>query len=77
MTGLPDRTTITRVIVNARIRTDDPQRPWVDAAALAGDRVVRAASSAEIRKLAPGVPVEDRRGAVLRIADGRLIESPE
>ncbi len=77
MTGIPDRTTITRVIVNARIRTDDPHRPWVDAVALAGERVVRAASSAEIRKLAPGVPVEDGHGAVLRIAAGRLIESAE
>jgi predicted amidohydrolase YtcJ len=60
------RDTITRVVVNARIRTGDPRRPWADAAALAGDRVVAMGSSAAIRKLAPaGVRVVDAGGVEL------------
>ena len=66
---MPDHSTrdaITRLIVNARIRTGDPRRPWADAVALAGDRVVAVGSSAELRKLAPpDVPVEDARGGEL------------
>lgn len=67
---MPDqrsRREITHVIVNARIRTGDARRPWADAAALAGDRVVAVGSSAEIRKHAPpGARVVDAGGAELR-----------
>jgi predicted amidohydrolase YtcJ len=73
MPDTPDRTAITRLIVNARVETGDPRRPWADAVALAGDRVVAAGSSAELRKLAPAeVPVVDARGTVLRITNGRV-----
>jgi hypothetical protein len=42
----------TLAIVNARIWTADPRRPWADGLAVAGDRIVGIGSSAEIRKLA-------------------------
>ncbi|HVA57862.1 MAG: hypothetical protein WBQ26_15945 [Gemmatimonadaceae bacterium] len=64
------RAVITHVIVNARIATGQPRRPWVDAAALAGDRVARVGSSAEIRKFAPeGARVVDAQGAELTLDD--------
>lgn len=64
----PSRDTITRLIVNARIPTGDPRRPWADAVALAGDRVVAVGSSAELRKRAPaGARVEDAGGASLTL----------
>ncbi len=54
-------------MVNARIATGDARRPWADAAALAGHRVVAMGSSAEMRKLAPPeARVTDARGAELR-----------
>lgn len=64
------RPAITLLVVNARIRTGDPRRPWADAAALAGTRVVRMGGSAEIRKLAPtGVRVVDAHAAELTPED--------
>jgi predicted amidohydrolase YtcJ len=71
-TNSPFRGSITRVIVNARIATGELRRPWVDAAALAGERIVRLGSSAEIRKLAPdGATVVDALGAQLSLDDLR------
>jgi predicted amidohydrolase YtcJ len=46
-TGAP-----TLAVVNARIWTADPRRPWADGLAVAGDRFVTVGSSAEIRKVA-------------------------
>jgi predicted amidohydrolase YtcJ len=80
MAEIPTRDRITRVIVNARISTGDPRRPWADAAALAGDRVVAVGASAEIRKLAPrDAVVEDARGLELDarvLGSVRLTEAP-
>ena len=42
----------TLAIVNARIWTGDPRRPWADAIAASADRLVAVGSSAEVRKLA-------------------------
>ena len=42
----------TLVVVNARIWTGDPRRPWADGLAVAVDRVVGVGSSAEMRKRA-------------------------
>ena len=73
MSKPPSGSSITRVVVNARIRTGDLRRPWADACALAGDRVVAVGSSAEIRKLAPAnATVDDVRGAEFNIREGRL-----
>ncbi len=66
----PTRAAITCVIVNARIATGDPRRPWADGAALAGARVVHVGSSAEARKLAPATArVVDAEGAELTPRD--------
>jgi predicted amidohydrolase YtcJ len=41
----------TLAIVNARIWTADTRRPWADALAVSGDRIVATGSSAEVRKM--------------------------
>ena len=56
----------TLAIVNARVRTGDPRRPWADAVLVRGDRVVGVGSSAEIRKRAgAGTRVVDAKGAIV------------
>jgi predicted amidohydrolase YtcJ len=53
-------------IVNARVWTGDPKRPWADAVAVTGDRITAVGSSAEVRKLASTVTrVIDANGAML------------
>ncbi len=57
---------ITVAIVNARVWTGDPRRPWADAVAVRGGRLSLVGSSAEVRKLAtPATRVIDARGALL------------
>ena len=57
---------ITRLIVNARVATGDPRRPWADAIALADDVIVHVGASAALRKLVPpGVEIIDAKGATL------------
>lgn len=58
-----------RLIVNARIATGNPQRPWADAMLLEGDTVLEVGASAALRKRAGDAEVIDARGAELR-ADG-------
>ncbi len=57
---------VTLAVVNARVWTGDPRRPWADAIAVRGDRIAAVGSSAEVRKLA---------GADTRIVDaaGRML----
>ena len=66
---------ITSLIVNARVRTDDPHRPWADAVALDDEsRVVCVGSSAALRKRAPaGARIVDAAGAHVTLLDGRAI----
>lgn len=73
------------VIVNARIRTGDPQRPWADAVAIEGERLKAVGSSAGIRKLTGTARVIDARRAMLvpavvnthhQAADGDLLLGP-
>jgi len=45
---------VSLAIVNARVWTGDSRRPWADAIAISGDRIVAVGSSAEVRKLAIG-----------------------
>ena len=53
-------------IVNARIWTGDARRPWADAVAVRGDRIVAVGSSAEIRKMSAGATrVIDAKGQML------------
>ena len=53
-------------IVNARIWTGDPRRPWADAVAVRGERIAAVGSSAEIRKMASAATqVIDASGQML------------
>jgi predicted amidohydrolase YtcJ len=42
---------VTLAVVNARIWTGNPQRPWAEAIAVRGDRIAAVGSSAEIQKM--------------------------
>jgi predicted amidohydrolase YtcJ len=56
---------VSLVIVNARVWTGDPRRPWADAIAVEGDRIRAVGSSAEVMKLAAGARVIDAKGAMV------------
>lgn len=58
---------ITLVLVNGRVRTNDPRRPVADALAITGSVLALVGSSAEVRKLATGGArvVDLRRASVL------------
>ncbi len=56
---------ISIVIVNARVWTGDPRRPWADAIAIEGERIAAVGSSAEVMKLAAGARVIDAKGAMV------------
>ncbi|MGQ0647359.1 MAG: amidohydrolase [Gemmatimonadaceae bacterium] len=56
---------VTLAVVNARVWTGNPQRPWVDAIAVRDDRIAALGSSAEIRKLAGRATVIDARGQMV------------
>lgn len=52
------------ILVNGRIYTLDPQRPWAEAIATAGERILAVGSTADIRKLAgPRTRTIDMRGS--------------
>lgn len=54
------------VIVNARVFTNDAARPWAEAVAVKGDRIVAVGESAAIRaSVAPSTRVVDAGGRVL------------
>jgi predicted amidohydrolase YtcJ len=56
----------TLAVVNARVWTADARRPWADAVAAAGDRIVAVGSGAEVRKLVtPSTRLIDARGMML------------
>src|SRR4051812_36361017 len=53
-------------VVNARVWTADPQRPWADALAVVQDRISAVGSSAEIKKLVTSsTRVMDARGRMV------------
>lgn len=47
---------VTLAVVNARVWTGDPRRPWADALVARGDRLAFVGSAAEARKLTRDVP---------------------
>ena len=50
-------------IVNARVWTGEPTRPWADAVLVRGDRILAVGSSAELRKRGgPSAKLIDARG---------------
>ena len=64
--AVPPADPVTLAIVNARVWTGDPRRPWADAVAVRGERIAAVGSSAEVRKLATvGTRVVDARGQML------------
>lgn len=59
--GAPDL-----MLVNARIFTADPARPWSEAVAIRGDRIAAVGSTAEVRRMAgPGTRVIDAGGRTI------------
>ena len=52
----------TLAIVNARIWTGDRSRPWAEALAVAGDRILAMGTTEEIRRLAQSADVVDAGG---------------
>lgn len=52
-------------IVNARVWTGDPRRPWADAVLVRGERIELVGSSAEVRKRAGSARIVDARGMML------------
>lgn len=58
--------TVPVLIVNARIATGDPRRPWADAVVFDGPTVLAMGSSAELRKrFGTAARVVDAKGAVI------------
>jgi predicted amidohydrolase YtcJ len=55
----------TLAIVNARIWTGDQARPWAEALAVAGDRILAVGTTEEIRRLAQGADVVDAGGRLV------------
>ena len=71
---------ITLAVVNARIWTGNPRRPWADALAVRGDRLAAVGSSAEVRKLAgAGARVVDAMGQMVvpGFADSHVDDLPD
>ena len=57
---------VTLAVVNAKIWTGDPRKPWADAVALRGERFAAVGSSAEVRKMTTAkTRVIDARGAMV------------
>ncbi len=57
---------VTLAVVNARVWTADTRRPWAEAVAMSGDRIVAVGSSAEVRKLTgPDTRVVDATGRMV------------
>jgi predicted amidohydrolase YtcJ len=57
---------VTLAVVNARVWTGNPQRPWVDAVAARGDTIVAVGTSAEVKKAAgEGARIIDAKGAMV------------
>ncbi len=52
-------------VVNARVWTGNPQRPWADAIASRDGRIIAVGSSAEVRKVASGATVIDAKGQMI------------
>ena len=63
--GGGDVATATLAVVNARVWTGDPSRPWVEAVAIAGDRIAAMGTSDEIRRAAPGAEIIDAAGRLV------------
>ena len=62
----PGDVPVSLAVVNARVWTGNPQRPWADAIAARGDTIAAVGSSAEVKKAAgEGARVIDAHGALV------------
>ena len=74
---IPPPTPTVLAIVNARVWTNDPRRPWADALLVQNGRILAVGSSAELRKRAPrGARVVDARGLLVRPAHEGHVLAP-
>src|SRR5687768_8927961 len=58
----------TLVLLNAKVFTADPAKPWAEAVAIHGSKILAVGTMAEIRRLVPDdpkFPVIDLRGRVV------------
>jgi predicted amidohydrolase YtcJ len=55
----------TLAVVNAKVWTGDPARPWAEAVAIAGETITLVGTSDEIRRSAPGGEVIDAGGRLV------------
>lgn len=63
---MSSRQSVSLAVVNARVWTGNPQRPWADAIAVSGERIAAVGSSAEVRKMAgDSTEVIDAKGQFL------------
>ena len=46
-------------VVNAKVWTADPARPWAEAMAIAGERITLVGTSDEVRRVAGGAEIID------------------
>ena len=68
---------VTLAVVNARVWTGAPRRPWADALVVRDGRLALVGGSAEARKLAagsPGARVIDARGRLVLPGSGDAVE---
>ncbi len=57
---------VTLAVVNARVWTGNPRRPWADAVAARGDTIAAVGTSAEVKKAAgDGARIIDAKGAMV------------
>jgi predicted amidohydrolase YtcJ len=62
----PKTEAVSLAVVNARIWTGDSRRPWADAMAISGERIITVGSSAEVRKaVTPTTRVIDAHGMMV------------
>ena len=74
---IPPTTSPVLALVNARVWTNDPRRPWADALLVRNGVVLAVGSSAEARKRAGhGARVVDTRGLLVRPAHDVHVLTP-
>ena len=64
--GSPEGNMVDLAFVNGKVWTGDPGRPWAEAVAVRGDRILTVGTTAEVRQLAPaGAKLVDLGGSLL------------
>ena len=74
---MPESSPMSLAIVNARVWTGDPRRPWADAVLVRGAAIEAVGSSAEVKKRADaGTRIVDARGmTVASPVDGGILRA--